>query len=105
MKNTFKKVFCLVLVVCMLVSAAVVFTACKKEKPAPTPGGSTNPPPHTHVDDDYDYICDDCGASLEIAPPVVDNGSYTYNDAVATLASNWNPHTYQTSDDSYSMIP
>lgn len=26
---------------------------------------------------------------------------YTYNDSVSTLASNWNPHTYQTSDDSY----
>ena len=28
-------------------------------------------------------------------------GDYTYNDAVVTLATNWNPHTYQTSDDSY----
>lgn len=26
---------------------------------------------------------------------------YTYNDSVSTLASNWNPHTYQTNDDSY----
>lgn len=101
MKNTFKKVFCLVLVVCMLVSAAVVFTACKKDEPTPTPGDDPTPPPHTHVDDDSDYVCDDCGSFMEIAPPEVDNGSYTYNDAVATLASNWNPHTYQTADDSY----
>ena len=28
-------------------------------------------------------------------------GDYTWKDAVATLATNWNPHTYQTSDDSY----
>ena len=28
-------------------------------------------------------------------------GNYTYNDAVVTMATNWNPHTYQTSDDSY----
>lgn len=28
-------------------------------------------------------------------------GNYTYTDSVSTLASNWNPHTYQTTDDSY----
>lgn len=28
-------------------------------------------------------------------------GSYTYKDAVSTLAANWNPHTYETNDDSY----
>jgi len=27
--------------------------------------------------------------------------TYTYQDAVTTLATNWNPHTYQTTDDSY----
>ncbi len=27
--------------------------------------------------------------------------SYTYNDYVATMASNWNPHTYETASDSY----
>ncbi len=28
-------------------------------------------------------------------------GKYIYKDSVATLATNWNPHTYQTSDDGY----
>ncbi len=28
-------------------------------------------------------------------------GDYTWKDSVSTLASNWNPHTYQTTDDSY----
>lgn len=28
-------------------------------------------------------------------------GNFTYNDSVSTMASNWNPHTYQTSDDAY----
>jgi len=27
--------------------------------------------------------------------------SYIYKDAVTTLATNWNPHTYQTTDDAY----
>lgn len=29
------------------------------------------------------------------------NETYTYNDSVSTLASNWNPHVYQTADDAY----
>ena len=31
--------------------------------------------------------------------PVAD--TYTWKDSVATLATNWNPHNYQTTDDSY----
>ena len=27
--------------------------------------------------------------------------SYTYQDSVSTMATNWNPHTYQTTDDAY----
>ena len=27
--------------------------------------------------------------------------TYTYQDSVSTLATNWNPHTYQTTDDAY----
>lgn len=27
--------------------------------------------------------------------------SYTYQDSVGTMAANWNPHTYQTTDDAY----
>ena len=34
---------------------------------------------------------------------VQEPASYIYKDAVTTLASNWNPHTYQTSDDSYPL--
>lgn len=29
--------------------------------------------------------------------------TYTYKDAVGVLATNWNPHTYQTSDDAYPL--
>ena len=28
-------------------------------------------------------------------------GEYTYKDSVSQLATNWNPHTYQTNDDGY----
>ncbi len=29
------------------------------------------------------------------------DGTYTYNDYVSTLATNWNPHTYETASDNY----
>ena len=28
-------------------------------------------------------------------------GNFTYQDSVSTLATNWNPHTYQNTDDAY----
>ena len=35
--------------------------------------------------------------------PVIETfeGNFTYQDSVSTMATNWNPHTYQTTDDSY----
>ena len=33
--------------------------------------------------------------------PVEFVGDFTYQDSVSTMASNWNPHTYQTNDDAY----
>ncbi len=38
-----------------------------------------------------------CGKDGDIG----DGESYTYNDYVTTMASNWNPHTYETESDSY----
>ena len=38
----------------------------------------------------------------EVVPTVFDSDrSYVYKDSVSTMASNWNPHTYQTNDDAY----
>lgn len=42
-----------------------------------------------------------CGSGSN-EPSVLDQeGSYTYKDSVATMATNWNPHTYETNDDLY----
>lgn len=41
------------------------------------------------------------GVPAASATEVPAESAYTYTDAVVTLASNWNPHTYQTEDDSY----
>ena len=67
MNKTFKKVLCLALVSCMLISAAFTLSSCDK-----------------YTVETFD-------------------GNYTYNDAVTLLSTNWNPHTYQTTDESYPM--
>ena len=68
MNKTFRRVFCLVLVSCLLLSSAAILSSCGKK---------------------YDV------ETFE--------GNYTYNDAVSVLSTNWNPHTYQTTDESYPM--
>ncbi len=35
--------------------------------------------------------------------PIVSDGTFTYNDYTATLGANWNPHTYQTTDEAYTL--
>jgi oligopeptide transport system substrate-binding protein len=41
------------------------------------------------------------GSCGKVPSALDDDRSFTYKDSVVTLATNWNPHTYQTSDDSY----
>ena len=36
-------------------------------------------------------------------PIVFEGSTYTYNDYVSTLGANWNPHTYQTTDEAYTL--
>lgn len=39
---------------------------------------------------------------VEAKPTVVEfKGDYVFKDSVSTMAANWNPHTYETSDDAY----
>lgn len=70
-----KKILSLVLAVLMLVS---VFAGCTPAETTPSDTSAT------------------AGSTGSTAA-----STYTYNDWVSSLASNWNPHTYQTSDDSY----
>ena len=35
------------------------------------------------------------------ATAAAEDATYTYKDSVPLLAANWNPHTFQTDDDSY----
>ncbi len=89
----------LALVLCAVLMLAL-FAACGEKNPpaptaAPTPtsapsdGGST---PATQAPEPT--------AAPEPTPEPVP-ATYTYQDSVSTMATNWNPHTYQTTDDSY----
>ena len=44
-----------------------------------------------------------CGDNKNPADNTTPVSTYTYNDAVTVLSTNWNPHTYQTTDESYPM--
>lgn len=43
-----------------------------------------------HVDEDGNRVCDKCDMALD----------YTYNTYTTTFGTSWNPHTYQTANDS-----
>ena len=77
-----KKTLALLLAVVMVLG---LFAGCSKKPedttPATTPN-STNPTDPALVVETFE-------------------GSFTYQDSVVTLATNWNPHTYQNTDDSY----
>lgn len=70
-----KKILSLVLAVLMLVT---VFAGCTPAETTPS----------------------DTSGNTESTGSAVAS-TYTYNDWVSILAANWNPHTYQSSDDSY----
>ena len=75
------KVLSVVLLVAMMLSV----TSCDwfKKDPEPCTG---------HVDADGDRVCDNEGCGMEL--------NYTYNTYTSTFGSSWNPHTYQTANDS-----
>ena len=93
-----KKTLAVLLAVLM---ALMVFTGCSKDEPAPAASTTTTEAPAPKAE-----------AKAEPAPapkaekpapkaePVADP-TYTYTDSVSQMATNWNPHTYQTTDDSY----
>ncbi len=73
MFKNFTKVLTLVLVVAMMLS----MTSCDWFK-------------CKHKDDNGDLVCDKCRAELH----------YTYNTYTSEFGTSWNPHTYQTANDS-----
>ena len=82
-----KKLLALMLVVVMVLG---VFAGCQQEKPQGTTTKPTAAPTQ--------------GTTAPTEPQLVVEtfeGDFIYKDWVGTLATNWNPHTYQVNDDSY----
>lgn len=125
-----KKLLMLIAMVLVVVLCASVLTACKKDqKPGSSnkPSGPNipsdeegvnqtifdyvDPATCTHVDEDHNCVCDKCftgmkhnivnGVCTVCNNPARKEGNFTYQDAVSTLPTMWNQHTYQTKDDSY----
>ena len=84
-----KKTIALLLAIFMIVA---MFAGCAKTDDGKTDDGNAD----VGNNDQPDDANTPDGADT---PDVPD--TYTYQDSVSTLASNWNPHTYQTNDDAY----
>ncbi|MBQ9165774.1 MAG: hypothetical protein IJX71_02435, partial [Oscillospiraceae bacterium] len=80
-----KKIIALLLALVMCVG----LVACGNNETPTTPTDPTTPADPSTPTEPTD-------PSTPVAEP-----TYTYQDSVSTLATNWNPHTYQTTDDSY----
>ena len=81
-----KKLFALLLAVAMVLS---VFAGCNTTKPEDTQAPTQAPTQGNNEATEPQLV-------VETFP----EGDYIWKTSVSTLASNWNPHTYQTSDDS-----
>ncbi len=106
-----KKLLSILLVLAMVVSM-VVLSACESD-PADTSSSTTSGTPSGTVSGDegdegdggeqaaIDFVVEPGtipeGTVIEEFAP----GNYTYDDYVVNLATNWNVHTYESSDDSY----
>lgn len=87
MKQLQKALLCCLLAFVM-VFAMFTLAACKND-PAGTSSEGDTPSGDTSDPDNMEIVEED------------PNAKYTYKDWVTKLSANWNPHTYEESDDSY----
>ena len=90
-----KKILAVILALSMVL---VMATSCSKEESKPAASQTTTVTAEAKTE---------APAAKAEAPKTeakktsASGESYTYTDAVVQMATNWNPHTYQTKDDSY----
>ncbi len=85
-----KKFLALVMAAAMTMSlAACGDNADNNQSSGSTPGSESTPGSNEETKDTQDPQM-----------PVAENATYTYNTSASTLPAGWNPHTYQTEDDS-----
>lgn len=85
-----KKLLAMLLAVLMVVS---MFAACGTD-------GNNTDPAVSKDNADANVPTPDADPTANVVVPDADK-EYVFKDSVSTLATNWNPHTYQTTDDSY----
>ncbi len=95
MQNTKKILAGLLALIMVLALVACTGTPATPDQPENPTEAPVNPAPDGQGDA---QPTEEPEKPLEV---VTFEGNYTYQDSVSTMASNWNPHTYQTSDDSY----
>ena len=89
-----KKMLAFLLVAAMLASSVLAGCSSTPANSSAATDSSAAAESSTPADDSTSDDSTDDGLTGEA-------GVYTYTDAVSQLATNWNPHTYQTTDDAY----
>lgn len=90
MKKNSKRLLALLLASVMTLS----LVACGGEDSSNGNDGSSA----VSTDGTSDVTTEDGAEEMQVVEFV---GDYTYQDSVSTMTTNWNPHTYQTTDDAY----
>ncbi len=99
-KKNLKKAITIALVASMMVGAAAGCGNKDQGNTTPTtaPTAAPTKAPETNTDNQG-------GTSTPETPEIVvedfGDAQYVYKDSVSTLSANWNPHTYETTDESY----
>ncbi|MCQ2506900.1 MAG: ABC transporter substrate-binding protein [Lachnospiraceae bacterium] len=104
MRKSTKKALSLLLVLAMVFAMAACGEDKTDVKPTSTPSNTGSETTTTKDDTSKNETTNtDQGTTDEPDKLVIETfeGDYVFKDSVSTLATNWNPHTYETSDDSY----
>lgn len=110
-----KKLVTMLLVLAMVLTSFACATEPKDSSIVPgdssssSDASSVEEPVKPTIDlsiDPQEVLSDTYNPGAELAPVdaskiEADSGDYVYKDAVSTFPTNWNPHTYQTTDDAY----
>lgn len=89
---------------CLTTAMVVSLAGCSSKKAADTSSTNANPTnAESNTDSNTESSTEATTEPTESAAAdvVKFEGDFTFKDSVSTLCSNWNPHTYQTTDDGY----
>ena len=103
-KKNLKRAVTIAMTACLMVGAAAGCGNSGDDKSTPTPTtAATNDGQSSTsgTDNQGSTNTDNESSTTEQLTVETFEGEYVYKDSVVTLSANWNPHRYQTSDESY----